>query len=113
MCSFFFFQAEDGIRDLTVTGVQTCALPISRDRLGDYSTDRRTLLLTSMAAAVGVMSAFVAVALVRLIGFFTNPAFFPPVSPTLTPPAPGAAGAPRCPTPPCTARIIRLCALDR
>src|SRR2546430_752195 len=27
----FFFQAEDGIRDLTVTGVQTCALPISRD----------------------------------------------------------------------------------
>src|SRR2546427_1927017 len=24
----FFFQAEDGIRDLTVTGVQTCALPI-------------------------------------------------------------------------------------
>src|SRR2546430_10271533 len=28
VCSFFFFQAEDGIRDLTVTGVQTCALPI-------------------------------------------------------------------------------------
>src|SRR2546430_9721362 len=28
-CGFFFFQAEDGIRDLTVTGVQTCALPIS------------------------------------------------------------------------------------
>src|SRR2546427_8544474 len=28
---FFFFQAEDGIRDLTVTGVQTCALPISSD----------------------------------------------------------------------------------
>src|SRR5256886_11935435 len=28
---FFFFQAEDGIRDLTVTGVQTCALPISDD----------------------------------------------------------------------------------
>src|SRR2546430_13118269 len=26
----FFFQAEDGIRDLTVTGVQTCALPILR-----------------------------------------------------------------------------------
>src|SRR2546430_2059589 len=28
-CWIFFFQAEDGIRDLTVTGVQTCALPIS------------------------------------------------------------------------------------
>src|SRR2546421_8574547 len=27
---FFFFQAEDGIRDLIVTGVQTCALPIYR-----------------------------------------------------------------------------------
>src|SRR5882762_11803471 len=26
---FFFFQAEDGIRDSSVTGVQTCALPIS------------------------------------------------------------------------------------
>src|SRR2546430_6404679 len=33
---FFFFQAEDGIRDLTVTGVQTCALPIS-----DSPTARR------------------------------------------------------------------------
>src|SRR5689334_23685998 len=30
--SIFFFQAEDGIRDGTVTGVQTCALPILRAR---------------------------------------------------------------------------------
>src|SRR2546422_2509198 len=29
LCYFFFFQAEDGIRDVAVTGVQTCALPIS------------------------------------------------------------------------------------
>src|SRR3712207_7709280 len=29
---FFFFQAEDGIRDIGVTGVQTCALPISTSR---------------------------------------------------------------------------------
>ena len=29
---FFFFQAEDGIRDYKVTGVQTCALPISEAR---------------------------------------------------------------------------------
>src|SRR5690554_3764135 len=29
-CVFFFFQAEDGIRDADVTGVQTCALPISK-----------------------------------------------------------------------------------
>src|SRR5436309_3744474 len=32
---FFFFQAEDGIRDFHVTGVQTCALPISQTR--DYT----------------------------------------------------------------------------
>src|SRR5437762_13097712 len=33
MIVFFFFQAEDGIRDTSVTGVQTCALPICRARL--------------------------------------------------------------------------------
>src|SRR5262249_58428865 len=32
LCIFFFFQAEDGIRDWSVTGVQTCALPISPRR---------------------------------------------------------------------------------
>src|SRR5437879_12163817 len=32
MFFFFFFQAEDGIRDTSVTGVQTCALPISGQR---------------------------------------------------------------------------------
>src|SRR5690606_39792980 len=37
VCSFvcFFFQAEDGIRDFHVTGVQTCALPIYRDLVND------------------------------------------------------------------------------
>src|SRR5437867_6529817 len=37
---FFFFQAEDGIRDRTVTGVQTCALPILRalDAFGNIAT---------------------------------------------------------------------------
>src|SRR5438034_5513128 len=37
---FFFFQAEDGIRDHCVTGVQTCALPIS-DRTSKRSTRPR------------------------------------------------------------------------
>src|SRR5437879_9480446 len=32
---FFFFQAEDGIRDTSVTGVQTCALPISRKNVAE------------------------------------------------------------------------------
>src|SRR5256885_1075280 len=40
----FFFQAEDGIRDYKVTGVQTCALPISR-AIG-------ALLLTFSSAAL-------------------------------------------------------------
>src|SRR5207249_12276306 len=38
---FFFFQAEDGIRDRNVTGVQTCALPIYKARLhlNNYQSD--------------------------------------------------------------------------
>src|SRR3989449_5166488 len=36
-CVFFFFQAEDGIRDVAVTGVQTCALPISTTATDDVS----------------------------------------------------------------------------
>src|SRR5256886_3539426 len=39
--SDFFFQAEDGIRDLTVTGVQTCALPISSCYSYTMDTERR------------------------------------------------------------------------
>src|SRR2546430_3946138 len=38
---YFFFQAEDGIRDLTVTGVQTCALPISESRRAPPSKGAR------------------------------------------------------------------------
>src|SRR6202035_3702925 len=37
---FFFFQAEDGIRDGTVTGVQTCALPISAFFAGGRTRSR-------------------------------------------------------------------------
>ena len=35
LAMFFFFQAEDGIRDYDVTGVQTCALPISKESPGE------------------------------------------------------------------------------
>src|SRR5256885_16112610 len=47
MLIFFFFQAEDGIRDYKVTGVQTCALPIyagpdnRRSHLCSYSLEDR------------------------------------------------------------------------
>src|SRR2546430_3835609 len=43
---FFFFQAEDGIRDLTVTGVQTCALPIWMDP--DQTRSRRAAIWSDL-----------------------------------------------------------------
>src|SRR3712207_9099381 len=48
-CYVFFFQAEDGIRDIGVTGVQTCALPISVDREGTTARRRRSELLDHAA----------------------------------------------------------------
>src|SRR2546430_289401 len=61
---FFFFQAEDGIRDLTVTGVQTCALPIFLRKnviLRDFFSareapedDGRVNLGSQLRAALGV-----------------------------------------------------------
>src|SRR6266542_5685538 len=56
MCLFFFFQAEDGIRDATVTGVQTCALPISWRRSGTAAAappDRRARDTDTEAAPLG------------------------------------------------------------
>src|SRR5258708_17931456 len=47
----FFFQAEDGIRDDLVTGVQTCALPISAPR-GNHTLDR---LICDETVASGTM----------------------------------------------------------
>src|SRR5437867_11533813 len=44
---FFFFQAEDGIRDRTVTGVQTCALPIYLDERV-HADERRRAPLPSL-----------------------------------------------------------------
>src|SRR5258706_11933890 len=58
---FFFFQAEDGIRDWSVTGVQTCALPISRPvgaRLRCFfSADRPVDLGLPIHAATGALAA--------------------------------------------------------
>src|SRR6266542_6350134 len=52
---FFFFQAEDGIRDATVTGVQTCALPIYLGEPGNsddpaLSVDGRYIAFATTAA---------------------------------------------------------------
>src|SRR6266446_9676504 len=61
-----FFQAEDGIRDYKVTGVQTWALPISRRRSGSWPDgspyDRRgdvASFLTWLAVAAGAVGAVI------------------------------------------------------
>src|SRR5256885_3684514 len=48
---FFFFQAEDGIRDYKVTGVQTCALPISPRAAPPYWWRSRGVACSSRSAA--------------------------------------------------------------
>src|SRR5207249_11542492 len=53
----FFVQAEDGIRDRNVTGVQTCALPISARWEGGASTPQRAAMerIGALAAELGVV----------------------------------------------------------
>src|SRR2546430_3347988 len=71
--AFFFFQAEDGIRDLTVTGVQTCALPIyslSIDKAGEgYTLTSAAGGLTPATSAAFAIGAGVATKL----AFTTQP----------------------------------------
>src|SRR5256885_9761343 len=50
---FFFFQAEDGIRDYKVTGVQTCALPICNSALAITTTPSSTSTGGTAAARSG------------------------------------------------------------
>src|SRR3712207_4884391 len=50
MMYFFFFQAEDGIRDIGVTGVQTCALPISLQEAARMDGARPLRVLFSVVA---------------------------------------------------------------
>src|ERR1041385_1494170 len=74
----FFFQAEDGIRDVAVTGVQTCALPISpRDLLVEHSLDdegkhfrlawRQRLITTAQVRAVCLLRTREPIAIERLL----------------------------------------------
>src|SRR5262249_59225417 len=50
-CVVFFFQAEDGIRDWSVTGVQTCALPILGTRPRPNRCCQRRLTMTRASSA--------------------------------------------------------------
>src|SRR5205809_8099426 len=61
MSWFFFFQAEDGIRDVAVTGVQTCALPILVPRLTD-SRDPRLAALKHACLLLGLALLIIAAA---------------------------------------------------
>src|SRR2546422_6160525 len=47
---FFFFQAEDGIRDVAVTGVQTCALPISMIAADEFDVDTMMAMFQELRA---------------------------------------------------------------
>src|SRR2546422_11059588 len=69
------------------------------DRLGDYTADARLITLSVMAALIGVISAFVALALVRLIGLFTNGAYFPRLATSLVSPSASEPGARAPPLP--------------
>ncbi|HXU32940.1 MAG TPA: chloride channel protein [Thermoanaerobaculia bacterium] len=60
---------------------------VSRDRLSDFSTDRRVLVLAGLAALIGVLAAFVASALVWLIAVITNLAYYQRFSSHFTSPA--------------------------
>src|SRR5690606_40233453 len=56
ICFSFFFQAEDGIRDFHVTGVQTCALPICFVPLCDlYAPNRHTATSVPRQRAIALM----------------------------------------------------------
>src|SRR5207248_2103024 len=56
-------------------------------QLGDFTADSRILTLTGMAALIGVISAFVALALLRLIGFFTHLFYYHAIDSRLVSPA--------------------------
>src|SRR5690349_25142189 len=67
LTSFFFFQAEDGIRVLYVTGVQTCALPISArsTRTSVSGGNRVQFTLVGVHVALAVMLLAGAALLIR------------------------------------------------
>src|SRR2546430_3782377 len=108
---FFFFQAEDGIRDLTVTGVQTCALPISRASTAAAGHVQRARMV--LLAAEGLSNAEIG----RRVGMTRQtviswrgpppgrgggpPSPLPPAGPPpRPPPAAGGGGPPETPPPP-------------
>src|SRR5256884_6940511 len=74
---FFFFQAEDGIRDVAVTGVQTCALPISEAMGRDYTPIPADTTLESVVhdhILTSGRTSFVIISDSEVVGLLTLPA---------------------------------------
>src|SRR5256886_5692616 len=72
---FFFFQAEDGIRDLTVTGVQTCALPICKKnayQCAETKTHQKVRHLGTYAVRHNNLQSQPSTARVKLQSFLTG-----------------------------------------
>src|SRR5437764_11323694 len=106
---FFFFQAEDGIRDTSVTGVQTCALPILPARLhepgnqalGAEFTQRdagKLVLAVGRARTAGQFAAVANPRRRRIARHLGAPQ--PRRPPPLPPPGPAAAPPPHPRAPP-------------
>src|SRR5207245_5991671 len=88
----FFFQAEDGIRDATVTGVQTCALPILSSRLAGPRLEkpaRKFWLFVSTSTTVAPFTVAFCPASARIAVRSARP--------TITPEIVGWFGVPSCP----------------
>src|SRR5205823_8522409 len=66
---FFFFQAEDGIRDKLVTGVQTCALPISQYTLTGYDASAHMTEETTDAEVSGPKGIYRSVVISVIFGW--------------------------------------------
>src|SRR3989440_5054306 len=78
--------------------------------LGDFTADSRIVRLVIMAALIGVLSAFVALGLVRLIGLFTNLAYFHRIAGTLASPADSPLGLWVLPVPVAGGLVVGLMA---
>src|SRR5437588_5589702 len=69
---FFFFQAKDGIRDHCVTGVQTCALPISGGRAAPRPVLRAAGLRREARGRAGAgMTVFLVASVIKIVVVFT------------------------------------------
>src|SRR5256714_4735219 len=80
------------------------------NELGDFTADVRILTLIAMAALIGVISAFVALALLRLIGFFTHLFYFHAIDSGLVSPADNRLGLWALPVPVVGGLIVGLMA---